>query len=197
LTSHGWAYDVFLHTYRKDSLTYPRSSEKNFNLDADEWRYLRPTRVLIEDGDEVDAEYVKPLIKDVLTRSDLWREHAVNHSSMANLPGQLRSIEKVTGLLHDLLQAMTYDAVIFLRPDVWLFNDIAMQELEQTRASSRLMFIPEFHAVEAAAEVNNRFAICHPDAAGAWGLRSRLVDDYVFVQNHTLHSERLWGHALR
>ena len=199
LTSHGWAYDIFLHTYVKHTLTNPRSNEANVDLDTNEWRYLRPTGVLIEDSDKVDADYVKPLLPNILTRGDLWREHAVNHSSMANLLSQLRSIEKATGLLLRAQEKSltTYDAVIFLRPDVWFFNDINMQEVETARAGPGVMFIPEFHAVAAAKEVNDRFAICHPADAKIWGQRRRLVDEYVFGRNETLHSERLLGYALR
>ena len=199
LTSHGWAYDIFLHTYVKHTLTNPRSKEANVVLDSNEWRYLRPAGVLIEDGDKVDADYVKPLLPNILTRGDLWREHAVNHSSMANLLSQLRSIEKATGLLLRAQEKSptTYDAVIFLRPDVWFFNDINMQEVETARAGPGVMFSPEFHAIAAAKEVNDRFAICHPADAKIWGLRRRLVDEYVFGRNQTLHSERLLGYALR
>ncbi len=199
LTSHGWAYDIFLHTYRKETLTNLRSNEAKVDLDTDEWRYLRPTRVMIEDGDMIDAGYVKPLLPKILTRGDLWSERAVNHSSMANLLSQLRSIEKVTGLLlrEQQLSSTAYDAVIFLRPDVWFFNDIDMREVESARTSPNVMFIPEFHAVAKMGEFNDRFAICHPQAAEAWGQRRRLVDDYVFARNQTLHSERLLGYALR
>ena len=199
LTSHGWAYDIFLHTYRKETLTNPRSNEAKVDLDADEWRYLRPTRILIEDGDKIDAEYVKPLLPKILTRGDLWSERAVNHSSMANLLGQLRSIERVTGLLLREQQhsSTAYDAVIFLRPDVWFYNDIDMRDVESARSIPNVAFIPNFHAIAAAGEINDRFAICHPQAAVAWGQRRRLVDDFVFVQNQTLHSERFLGYALR
>ncbi len=199
LTSHGWAYDVFLHTYRKETLTNLRSNEAKVDLDTDEWQYLRPTRVLIEDSDKIDTEHVKPLLAKVLTRGDLWRESTVNHSSMANLLSQLRSIERVTGLLlrEQQQSSAAYDAVIFLRPDVWFFNDIDMREVESARSSHYVAFIPEFHAVANKGEFNDRFAICHPQAAEAWGLRRRLVDDYVFVRNQTLHSERLLGYALR
>jgi hypothetical protein len=199
LTSHGWAYDIFLHTYQRETLTNPRSNEAKVDLDTDEWQYLRPTRVLIESGDKIDAEYVKPLLPQVLTRGDLWRESTVNHSSMANLLSQLRSIERVTGLLlrEQQQSSAACDAVIFLRPDVWVFNDIDMREVESARSTPNVAFIPEFHAVTAAKEINDRFAICHPQAAEAWGQRRRLVDDYVFVRNQTLHSERLLGYALR
>jgi hypothetical protein len=199
LTSHGWAYDIFLHTYRKETLTNPRSNEAKVDLDTDEWRYLRPARLLIEDGDKIDAEHVKPLLPKVLTRGDLWRESNVNHSSMANLLSQLRSIEQVTGLLmrEQQITSTAYDAVVFLRPDVWFFNDIDMREVESARTSPNVMFIPEFHTVANKGEFNDRFAICHPETAKVWGLRRRLVENYVFIRNQTLHSERLLGHALR
>lgn len=199
LTSHGYAYDIFLHTYKKSTLTNPRSQEDQVRLDVNEWRFLRPTRVLSEEPDEVDKDYVWPLLEKALTRGDRWRENNSNHSSMANLLRQLRSIEKVTDLLvkETLENGKHYDAVIFARPDVWFFNDINVHEIKTVGSYPSILYSPKAHATAKPDEVNDRFAICHMRNAMVWGHRSQLIDEYVFELNHTLHAESLMGYALQ
>ena len=192
LTLAGWEFDVYLHTYNQSSLTNPRSGEINATLDPGEWRLLRPKRWSVQPVDAHLQQSVRVRVAEYAKKGDPWGEHDT-HTSMSNLLMQLNSIACVTDLWQAAHDVRPYHAVIYLRPDVWYFNEVNVPDLEAATANASVIFVPDFHSWGG---VNDRFAMGHPVAAAAWARRDALADEYVFGLGLPLHSEKLAAHAI-
>lgn len=169
---------LFLHTYNLTSQTNPRSNEKDAPILSDSWKWLRPTAFLVEDANVVEASFER-YISPILQHGDPWEED--HHTSLRNLLKQLHSLEGVTRLWQ--AANATFDVVMYLRFDVWYFNQIEVGELRVASAQN-VLFTPAFHRFGG---LNDRFAFGPPSIMAQFGLRVSKMLEYVKLK--PLHSE--------
>jgi hypothetical protein len=190
LSQHGIDYDVYLHTYNLNSISNFRSKEFNVSLNKNEWKLLYPSKHAIDDNDVIERIVVTPLLPQLLDHGDPWKEPPP-FASLRNLIKQLYSLKKVTELWKN--RAADYQLVLYLRPDVWFFNDLNMTDLTEalTQSSSpspmssrRFLYVPRFHSWGG---VNDRFAFGPPEVMRLYGSRYDKALNYSKV--HPLHPE--------
>lgn len=190
LRQHGMDYDVYLHTYEMNTLSNLRSKEFNVSLNKNEWKLLYPFRHAIDDNDLIDQMIVTPLLPQLLDHGDPWKEPPP-FVSLRNLVKQLYSLRRVTELWRN--HKADYRVVLYLRPDVWFFNDLNMTDLAEALAQSsspsslishRFVYVPRFHSWGG---VNDRFAFGPPEVMQLYGSRYDKALNYSKV--HPLHPE--------
>lgn len=186
-TLNGWEVDVFLHTYLQGHVSNPRSGERNATLDVDAWRLLAPDHYELEDPEPVRAR-IRAQLEDYMVHGDPWRERPPHHS-LRNLLLQLHSLQRVTTLWAG--SGAAYDLVVYLRPDMWYFNEINMTHAAAAATQERAIYVP-YYAWWGG--VNDRIAFGHPKAALPYG--NRLAQAKEFAAQGTLHAERFVKYVL-
>ena len=184
LKDNGITKDIYLHTYNQTALSNPRSHEVNVTLDSEEWRLLKPDKYLIDDGELFKEQVIEYSLPILLTHGDPWKE-GEPHTSLRNLITQLYSIHRVTNLWKH--SGKKYDAIFYLRPDVWFFNDLNISDvfnILRSDANTNDIYVPEFHSWGG---INDRFAFGSPNIMEIYGSRYLQVINYAL--KHTLHSE--------
>jgi hypothetical protein len=192
LDQHGIAYDIYLHTYNMNSLSNARSREYNVSLNKNEWKLLYPSKHVIDDNDEIEWTVVNPLLPQLLDHGDPWKER-LPYPSLRNLIKQLYSLKRVTELWRN--RTADYQIVLYLRPDVWFFNDLNMTDLTNALTQSsfpsssslnsrRFIYVPRFHSWGG---VNDRFAFGPPEVMRLYG--SRYDKALNYSKAHPLHPE--------
>jgi hypothetical protein len=187
LREHEVAFDVFVHTYNLNSISNSRSKEFNISLNTNEWRRLFPLRSAIDDNDLIESTVVEPLLPLLLRHGDPWREKNP-HTSVRNLIKQFHSLRRVTELWTN--STTDYQLVLYLRPDVWYFNDLNMTDvwaaltLSSSSISSQFIFVPKFHSWGG---VNDRFAFGPPQAMALYG--SRILEAANYSLSKPIHPE--------
>jgi hypothetical protein len=127
----------------------------------------------------------------MLKHGDPWLETG-EHISLRNVIGQLNSLLSLTSLWS--AKAGEYDAVIYLRSDVWFYNALnATELLEAARTKGRpVIWTPKFHTFHG---LNDRFAFGNAAAMQAYGNRWLLASQ--FCRDTSLHAERFLKYAMR
>lgn len=184
LKQHEIAYDVYVHTYNITQLTNPRSKEKAVSLDPNAWKHLYPSRYAIDSNEYVERTVIKKYLPLFLAPGDPFNERAP-HLSLRNLIKQFYSLQSVTELWTKQTQQQIkkYDAVLYLRPDIWYFNDLNITHLRlvmgqaapSSSPSSHIIFVPNFHSWRG---VNDRFAFGSPSVMQVYGRRLLGVANY-------------------
>jgi hypothetical protein len=180
LKNAGHTYEIFVHTFTlRKPFNNPRSNEINVDLDNSLHSLLEADKTNIEDQDTVD----KSLNFDAYTtRGDPWSNGFITHKNHIRA---LYSLKQVTQLF--ATSTKTYDRVIYVRPDVRFLTPLNMTWFN---CRENEILLPDFHCHP----VNDRFAICHPQAAKIYGLRFSAALKHS--KTHRLHAEEFLSHTL-
>jgi hypothetical protein len=187
----GVSYTVYLHTHNVTHFHNPRSRELNATIDTSLYRLLHPDEAIVEAPMDWNLPSNKQLLATLLQNGDPWNETG-GHFSLKNVVGQLTSLQRLTSLW--TASAQRYDAVIYLRSDVFFFNSLNVsQVLEAAKApnSQPVIWTPRYDHF---GSVNDRFAFGNTAAMQIYGNRIQHATD--FVKEHTLHAESFLNHAL-
>jgi hypothetical protein len=191
LTVAGVSYTVYLHTHNATRFYNPRSMELNVTIDTSLYSLLHPDEAIVEAPMDWDLPSNKELLATLLQNGDPWNETA-GHYSLKNVVGQLTSLQRLTSLWSGSTQK--YDAVIYLRSDVWFFTPLNVsQVLEAAHApnSQPVIWTPRYDHF---GSVNDRFAFGNTAAMQIYGNRIQHAID--FVKDTTLHAETFLKHVL-
>lgn len=179
LNRHNIGYHIYIHTYHLNTpYSNPRAAEKGLILDNEEYKMLKPSRVLVEDQLQV-ANRLN--ILSYTSMGNPWpnTETFINHILA------LWSLKQVTGLWS--AEAAKYSRVIYLRPDVLYPCPIDIEWLK----SSEEICIPDFQRISRNMHqrnaVNDRFAIGSPAAMKIYG--NRFNEALEYSKKKPLHSE--------
>jgi hypothetical protein len=196
LKQHEISYDIYIHTYDLPSLSNARSHEENVTLDANEWKHLYPYRHLIDSDEQIEKTVVEHFLPIFLSsHGDPYNEKPP-HQTIRNVIKQLYSLHRVTELWGEIIDQhiQDYRAVLYLRPDVWYFNDLNVTHLQiamgaalsdSASPSSDFIYIPNFHFWGG---VNDRFAFGPPHVMKVYG--SRLIGAANYSQIKPVHPEK-------
>jgi hypothetical protein len=171
-------YTVYLHTYViYHRYTNSRAGEYNIYLKNTNWKHLNPSKVSIENQDDVDKTLNFP---QYFSKGDPWEDEGIKFSSLENHIRALWSLKQVTNLW---MGSEKYDAVIYMRPDVLFVMPLRVEWLKNIAKNT--VYIPNFHIVH---NCNDRFAFGTPETMKNYGLR--FNESYKYSLNNQLHSEK-------
>jgi hypothetical protein len=201
LKQHEISYDIYVHTYDLVTVSNARSKEENVTLDANEWKLLYPYRHLIDNEEQIEKTVVEHFLPIFLSaHGDPYHEKPP-HKTMRNTIKQFYSLQRVTELWTETIdrQIQDYQAVLYLRPDLWYFNDLNVAHLQiamgaalsassnasfSSPSPSHFIYIPNFHSWGGA---NDRFAFGPPHVMKVYG--SRLIGAANYSQIKPVHPE--------
>jgi len=169
-------YKIFLHTYQFDSEYFnPRAKEEHVQLDFQEYKLLNPDYLQIDNQDEVKARIG---LEKYRSQPDPWN---TNYITVDNFICAMYSKKRVGEMIKNCGE--TFDAYIFLRPDVKFLNSLSIQYLSLIHGNR--VCVPNFHLFP---EFNDRFFICSNANIHTY---TQLFDDMLeYSQHSSLHSER-------
>lgn len=184
LDNANHVYDVYMHTFKvAERYTNLRSQERDVALNHSHWQLLQPAYIFVEDQKDFDqrlnvSAYLEPF-------GNPWGDAG----TFTNHLRALNSLYHVTEALEAAVQSGTvqYDAVVFIRPDLLLLNDLPLHLLDAFPAST--VFTADFHRSCHGAELNDRFAMGRYPFALDFG--RRLASAWTLAQRQALHSESL------
>lgn len=173
---------VFCHFFDQKRIQNPRSGEFG-DLRPDEYDLLAPDQVEIEPPDLCLEARGFDALK---THGDAWDD---DFRSLRNLVHQLHSLDRVT----TAAEAWTPDLIFFARPDLTYHQSLApvftaARSLVGSDAGP-VATLPRWQHWEDG--VNDRFALCTPVAAAAYGHRIREAEAHCDRVGGPLHAERL------
>jgi hypothetical protein len=185
----GVRYTVFLHTHNVTRVFNPRAKEFHVRIDPSVYHLLHPDEAIIEDPMDWSKASSQELLATLLKHGDPWGEK--EHISLKNLVGQLNSLQKLSALW--MPQSKKYDAVIYLRSDVWFFNQLNVSQVLAAAAETTrpVIWTPKFHTFGG---LNDRFAFGNTAAMKIYGNRLLYAKD--FSQQRPLHSETFLAHVM-
>ena len=156
-------------------------------MDWTAFKILQPHEWQIDDAEAVDKQLVDANLNAWLQHGDAWDE-GPQHQTMRNLLKQLYSLKAVTSMWESA--ATFYDLAIYLRSDVWFFNQLDIAELDEALHSpSNQIYTPAFHKWGG---LNDRLAFGRPEAMIKYG--NRLDAAMQYAQHSSMHAERFLLH---
>jgi hypothetical protein len=159
-------FDVFMHTWHVEHGNIIWGNICHIPIEYEEYKLLEPTQYQIDSQDE--------FLKD-LVFSDYYREGEGEWlpDLLRNHLCALESQKRVTELC--LKSGVTYDAILYMRPDVLVLSKLDPQWLSIQPGQIR---IPDtFHY----GGYNDRFAIVHPESSRLYGCRIEQAKDYRMI----------------
>ncbi len=173
---------IYLHTYNSTSVTNRRSAENAATADWTAYRLLQPHQWQVDDASAVDQELFDPYMKLWLKHGDAWAGETAEHTTLRNFIKQLYSLKQVTNMWVN--DSSHFDLVLYLRSDLWFFNQLDVKELGKAAQHPRRIYTPSFHKWEG---LNDRLAFGTPDVMTIYG--NRLDVAINFAQQKALHAE--------
>ena len=180
LNKHDIGYHIYIHTYRLDKpFTNPHGQEMGILLDNEEYKMLKPSRVLVEDQLQV-ANQLNVLSYGTMGNPWPNTETFINHILA------LWSLKQVTSLWSP--KAAEYSKVIYLRPDMYYPCPIDIKWIQN---QSHAIYMPYFQRITYNKNydraVNDRFAIGAPATMKIYG--NRFDEALAYSKTKVLHSE--------
>jgi len=163
LTDSGASLDIFMHTWHVEEGNIIWGNTSHIPIEYEEYKLLEPTQYQIDSQDE--------FLKD-LVFSDYYREGDGEWlpDLLRNHLCALESQKRVTNLC--LNSGVTYDAMVYMRPDVLVVSALNPEWLCISPGQIR---IPNtFHYCG----YNDRFAIVHPESSRLYGCRIDQAKEY-------------------
>jgi hypothetical protein len=163
LTDSGASLDIFMHTWHVEEGNIIWGNTSHIPIEYEEYKLLEPTHYQIDSQDE--------FLKD-LVFSDYYREGDGEWlpDLLRNHLCALESQKRVTNLC--LNSGVTYDAMVYMRPDVLVVSALNPEWLCISPGQIR---IPNtFHYCG----YNDRFAIVHPESSRLYGCRIDQAKEY-------------------
>ena len=176
-------YDIFIHTYNVfDKYTNNRASEKNINLNCNEYLLLNPLRHIIDNQDIIIN---KLKLQKYYSQPDPW---STNYQTVNNFILAMYSKLKVTELIEN--EKKSYDYILFLRPDVRYLNRFDLNYFDYI--NDYTVCIPDFHLFS---NFNDRFYLSTFKNGLLYG--KLFYNMYKYSIKNKLHSETFHNYYIR
>lgn len=176
-------YDIFIHTYNVfDKYTNNRASEKNINLNCNEYLLLNPLRYIIDNQDIIIN---KLKLYKYYSQPDPW---STNYQTVNNFILAMYSKLKVIELIEN--EKINYDYVLFLRPDVRYLNKFDLNYFDYI--NDYTVCIPNFHLFS---NFNDRFYLSTLKNGLIYG--KLFYNMYNYSIKNKLHSETFHNYYIR
>jgi hypothetical protein len=191
LTAAGIQYTTYLHTHNVTRMFNPRAHEFNVTVDPTLYRLLRPDTAVFEEPIDWTLPSNQGLLARLLKRGDPWGQSG-DHISLRNLVNQLHSLQALTAMWAP--HASRFDAVIYLRSDVWFFNCLNVTQLLEAAATTShpVIWTPAFATFSG---LNDRFAFGNVAAMQLYG--NRWQHALPYARDTYLHAEKFLKYAMR
>jgi len=178
---------IFIHTYSLDTpYSNEHAHEKNIVLNNDEWKLLKPDFIEIENQDQVKRQINLPVYRS------MGDHYGRNFQTVDNFICAMYSKKKLTDLITS--SNITFDYIIFLRPDVKYLHAFDLRLLDIVKDNVVCVpnfgpkFVPSTATDEKEVLFSDRFALCNGVNYKAYGnVFDRLLD---YSKRYTIYSER-------
>ncbi len=170
---------VLGHFFDQDRVVNPRSGEDD-PLDRKEHRLLPFDQVVLEKPEACLAQHG---YHQMLAHGDAWGDGG---ASLANLVHQLHSLSQVAAPHRP-------DVVVFARPDMRYLDSFLETVRYHLAAPPHHVSLPNWQWPRG---VNDRLAVCGPDAYVVYASRLAHVNTYLRQGHGPVHSEKLLWCAL-
>ena len=157
------SYDVFMHTWHVEQGNIIWGNQSHIPIEYEEYKLLEPTHYQIDSQDE----FLKHLVFSDFYREGEGEWHA---QLLQNYLCALESQKRVTNVC--LSHGVTYDAILYVRPDVLLLSTLKIEWL--TIEPGHIRIPDTFHY----GGYNDRFAIVHPNSSRLYGCRIQQAKEY-------------------
>ena len=183
-------YKVFFHTYTLKALHNPRAGEHNLTLDPSDVFLLRPSKLVVENQDEVDTHLP---FEAVRAYGQPWPKQKV-WNSLDNVSRQFYSLAGVWDLFdrHCKESGESFDYVVVARPDVEFLSNFLPVDLRHI--NDRHYLVPRFHWFNGG--VNDRFVVAPVHLAKVYCNRRDYVKEFCETEG-PLHPERFLEWVMR
>ena len=184
LTDANIEYHIFMHTYHLNEYKNERNNEIAITVNNDEYKLLNPDFIQIHDHMETKQQLN---LTSYRSHKDPWN---TNYQTMDNFILAMYSKSLLTNMIQDT--NITYDSVIYLRPDVKYMDKLNIQHLQYVTDTN--ICIPNFHIFGDYA-FNDRFCICNMNTYKLYG---NVFDKLLpLSKSMSLHSETIYGKLMR
>lgn len=173
-----------MHTYHLNEYKNERNNEIAITVNNDEYKLLNPDFIQIHDQMETKQQLN---LTSYRSHKDPWN---TNYQTMDNFILAMYSKSLLTNMIQDT--NITYDYVIYLRPDVKYMDKLNIQHLQYVTDTN--ICIPNFHIFGDYA-FNDRFCICNMNTYKLYG---NVFDKLLpLSKSMSLHSETIYGKLMR
>ena len=194
ITEMGYEYDVFLHSYNMSYVTNPSTGENAAKMQWEKYNLLQPKLFQIDDvtvindqlfnGNDDLSDYYKfdghsgwyELFQEAGPHWGVGQENL----TVMNMIKQLWSAKHCTQMW--TVQRKRFDAVIYLRSDVWFFNPLNASILAALEPDT--LYLPDWGDNTG---LHDRIAIGTPEVMVKYGSRFDILKE--FCKGNRIHSE--------
>ncbi len=179
LEKQGIEYDIYIHTYKINILTSPRSEEYNIKYDNNQISLFKhpSTKIKVDDQCEIDKQLRFP---EILNKTNPWPEDP-SKTTMKNLIRQYYSLKSVFEMVENENENKKYDGYLFLRPDMLYLTPLIINNSINLPIDKYNFYSSPLNTYNG---VNDRF--CLTSYYGAEVYSSRLNEIY---DESNIHSE--------
>jgi len=172
-------YDTFIHTW-KTNFNVVWDKIYKHPIDYDEYKLLKPTHYQIDDQDAftktVDSNFHLYYYQHVMSTighgpHGEWLPMLIRNHLCA-LESQRRVFKMVTDTSNN------YDAIIFIRPDALLMNEIDVSSILSLEENDIVLITPESLDSASWEGLNDQFCIGHPKTIGRYANRIDEIADF-------------------
>ena len=181
LEIRGHEIHVHIHTYksqrRYQNLKYREFAE---HINTSLANRLRPDYLMIDDQDEFDS---KTDYSNYISQGDAWKDQ------LYSLKNHIRALHSLSRVGESIINSnVKYDVVLFVRPDVYLLNEIPVLLLEDLSMQKKeQLYVADFHRSCQGGEYNDRFAVGSLKSMLRYANRYNDAKQYSFKK--ALHAE--------
>lgn len=183
LTKNGIEYDTFMHTWKtKYNIVWDKLYKQP--IDYDEYKLLKPTHYQIDDQDDftktIDSNFHLYYYQHVMSTvghgpQGEWIPMLIRNHLCA-LESQKRVLKMVTDT------GNKYDAVIFIRPDALLLNNIDTSMILSLGENDIVIVTPQSLDSALWEGLNDQFCIGHPKTIDKYANRIDEVAQFRKTQ---------------
>ncbi len=172
---------VFVHFFDQKEVNNPRTGERG---EMCQESIIQPNQTLVMEKPDLCLN--KWSYEDLKLYGDYWSDE---FKSLRNLIHQLHSIREVTLLS----QAFNADCTVFVRPDLWYYDDLSPTVLQALSKGHDTVYLPYWQKYGGE---NDRFAVVGKNCVKAYGYRIQSALNFCKLYGSSLHSESLLKFSL-
>ena len=183
LEKQGYEYDIYIHTYKINTINCPRAGENNIKYDNNQILLFKHplTKIQIDDQDKIDKTLK---FNKILSKKNPWPEDP-SKISMKNVIRQYYSLKRVFEMVKN--ENKRYDGYLFLRPDMIYLNPLYLNLITMPIEQYNF-YSPPWNTYNG---VNDRMCLTSYYGAEVYASRLNKVYDETNIHSETFLKKHL------
>lgn len=193
LEKQGYEYDIYIHTYKINTINCPRAGENNIKYDNNQILLFKHplTKIQIDDQDKIDKTLK---FNKILSKKNPWPEDP-SKISMKNVIRQYYSLKRVFEMVKNEMiknemiknENKRYDGYLFLRPDMIYLNPLYLNLITMPIEQYNF-YSPPWNTYNG---VNDRMCLTSYYGAEVYASRLNKVYDETNIHSETFLKKHL------